>query len=78
MHWDSQPKPFAMRGCFLDCMAHIYIVYLYKNTEERMKQVHTIRIESGCDDTSIALVDKGLLKANAGAIKKLIIWWGSA
>ena len=33
-----------------------------------MKQVHTIlAIESSCDDTSIALVDKGLLKANAVA-----------
>ena len=33
-----------------------------------MKQVNTIlAIESSCDDTSVALVDKGLLKANAVA-----------
>ena len=48
------------------------IVYLYKNTEERMKQIQTIlAIESSCDDTSIALVDKGLLKANAVASQEV-------
>ena len=37
-----------------------------------MKQVHTIlAIESSCDDTSIALVDKGLLKANAVASQEV-------
>ena len=49
-------------------LSFFYIVYLYKNTEERMKQIQTIlAIESSCDDTSVALVENGKVLANVVA-----------